>query len=266
MASLMEEIERDALNGKSRLTDVLRKCVALGGQSGSAELRDWARRELEGYRDADELPEYRRVPAPIRLDGHNMAWQFKGQTISPRDLPDFTHEHIKEEVPLFFGVGELESMVRQSDSHIKLTLPRAADLANYMNSQFQDQVPGQTITSLYWSVSPTAIDGVLDRIRTNLVSIVAEMRAVGIKGGQMPPAAAADQAVNVVINGKPRGPITITTANSSGEGNTLAVNPTPQPDTSLWARLRKPGAFIVGLAGVIGVLVAIAAWQSWNLF
>jgi hypothetical protein len=221
---------------------------------------------LEGYRDRDELPDYRTVPAPIRLDGHNMAWQFKGQTISPSDLPDFTHEHIKEEVPLFFGVGELESMVRKGDSHIKLTLPAAADLANYMNSQFQHEAPGQTITSLYWSVSPTAIDGVIDRIRTNLVSIVAEMRAAGIKADQLPPAATADQAVNVVINGKPRGPITITAANSSGEGNTLAVNPSPQADTTLWARLRKPGAFIVGLAGVIGALVAIAVWQNWNPF
>ena len=75
-----------------------------------------------------------------------------------------------------------------------------------------------------------------------------------------------DQAVQVVINGKPRGPINITTANTSGDGNAVTVNPAPQPDTSLWARLRKPGGFIVGTAAVVGVLVTIAAWQNWNPF
>jgi hypothetical protein len=46
---LLSQIEEGALDSRVPLVDVLRKCVALGGQAGSAELRDWARRELDGY-------------------------------------------------------------------------------------------------------------------------------------------------------------------------------------------------------------------------
>jgi hypothetical protein len=195
-----------------------------------------------------------------------MAYKFEGQILSPAQLPDVTHGHIDEAAPLPFGVAELESMLKKGDSEIRLSLPGGSALLAYMNAEAQEAMPGQRITALYWATSSVAVTGVLDRIRTNLVAIVAEMRATGTKGSSTPPAEAADQAVNVVIYGKQRGPININTANTSGDGSSLTINPTPQPDTSLWSRLRKPGAFIVGLAAVIGAVVAVAAWQGWNPF
>jgi hypothetical protein len=48
---LLEQIERDALNGETSVADGLRKCVALGGRAGSPELREWANRGLD-VRDA----------------------------------------------------------------------------------------------------------------------------------------------------------------------------------------------------------------------
>lgn len=46
---LLDQIERDVLDENVSVATALRKCVALGGRSGSAALRDWATRELEGY-------------------------------------------------------------------------------------------------------------------------------------------------------------------------------------------------------------------------
>ena len=45
---LLQATEDSALDGESSVTDALRKCVALGGRAGSAELRTWASRELNG--------------------------------------------------------------------------------------------------------------------------------------------------------------------------------------------------------------------------
>lgn len=56
---LLAQDEDGALDSSTSLADTLRKCIALGGQAGSEELRDWARRELDGYKVEDELPEYR---------------------------------------------------------------------------------------------------------------------------------------------------------------------------------------------------------------
>lgn len=191
-----------------------------------------------------------------------MAWMIKGETISPSDLPDFTHGLIEEEAPITLGVGEIESwVVNAQDGTIRLTLPRGTDLVRYMNGTSDGSM---IIDSIYWSVSASALAGTLDRIRTNLVSIVAEMRASGVGGRDVPPAAVSDQAVNVVVYGAKRSPITVTTANTAGEGHTVTTNPSPPPDNSLWARLRKPGAFLVGAATVIGGVVGVAAWQGWN--
>ena len=58
-STLLEQIEQAALDDTADITGALRKCVALGGQSGSEELRTWATRELKGYNASDQLPEYR---------------------------------------------------------------------------------------------------------------------------------------------------------------------------------------------------------------
>jgi hypothetical protein len=68
-SNLIGEIERGALDSSVSLADTLRKCVALGGQTRSTELRDWASRELNGYKPQDELPEWRKVTAPLQIDG-----------------------------------------------------------------------------------------------------------------------------------------------------------------------------------------------------
>lgn len=59
--SVLDEIERDALDSNVPVADTLRKVVALGGKVGSTELREWASRELRGYIGTDaELPGYRK--------------------------------------------------------------------------------------------------------------------------------------------------------------------------------------------------------------
>jgi hypothetical protein len=61
--SLLDAIEEGALDPKSDLPALLRKCIALGGRSGSSELRAWARQELNGYGEDDAVPKYRVLTA-----------------------------------------------------------------------------------------------------------------------------------------------------------------------------------------------------------
>lgn len=67
---LLSEIEVGALDDSLELATLLRKCIALGGATGSERLREWAARELKGYEEEDELPPYRSAPPPpLLLDG-----------------------------------------------------------------------------------------------------------------------------------------------------------------------------------------------------
>lgn len=74
----MAEIESGALDSDADLPKLLRTCIALGGSIGTADLRDWASRELKGYGPDDDLPEYRRIPAPLMLDGFTGSGRVTG--------------------------------------------------------------------------------------------------------------------------------------------------------------------------------------------
>jgi AbiTii len=200
-----------------------------------------------------ELPDYRIVAAPLQIDGISGNYQVTGQQYPPSALPELAREHISEKVELRDGVGSIEAMAGREE--IKLMPPMAADLARVMNSENDN--PYQHINSIYWNVSPKAVHGVLDQIRTALTQLVAELRANMAGGEDVPSSEAADQAVQVVVTGK-RSNVTVTTAQASGGGSTSISTEEPGPEESeFWTRSRRIGAFVVGLATVVAAVVAI---------
>ena len=150
------------------------------------------------------------------------------------------------------GAGTIEAFARQADE-IKLQPPKAGDLVRLMNMENED--PTQHIVSLYWGVSPAAIEGVLDGIRTALVELVAELRASMPGGEEVPSAEAANQAVSVVATGK-RARVHVTTTQASGAATATV---TGGSEHGFWTRWRKVGASVVGLATIAGAAAAIVA-------
>jgi hypothetical protein len=238
---LISQIENDALDEGVSVATALRKCIVLGGKSGSEQLRDWATRELQGYHGRDDLPAYRIIAAPLTVDGIAGNYQVKGQQFPPSGLPEFAREHLSEKVELRDGVGSIEALSQQVD--IKLQPAMASDIARVMNAESHN--PYQQIISLYWSVSPTAIRGVLDQIRTALTQLVAELRANMPNDDDVPTAETANQAVSVVVTGE-RSSVHVTTAQASGPDATATAIATANPElarllSELEAILRAEG-------------------------
>ena len=96
--SLLAELAAGLRNERTSTTSLLQKCILLGGQVGSERLRDWARQELKGYRDADAVPEYRRVVAPLCIDGATFGGYVTGQQISSMSLPEFARDRVTEDL------------------------------------------------------------------------------------------------------------------------------------------------------------------------
>ncbi|MDF2146765.1 hypothetical protein [Knoellia sp. p5-6-4] len=263
---LLAQIENGALDSSVPLADTLRKCVALGGRAGSTELRDWARRELDGYGPDDELPEYRTVGAMIAIDGATMHAIITGQQIAHSSLPEFAQEAIKEEVDLRFGVAQLEDMVNNSrKGFVRIQDAAMPDLARIMN---HEAPYGNSISAVYWQVSANSVLGVLDRTRTALVSLVAEMRAAGLDSQQLPTPEAANQAVSVVLHNAKRSVINVTTSQSSGAAPATAIatvgGGNSSQSTRLPAWIRGPWGFLVGASTIVAGAVGVATWQGWN--
>ncbi|MFJ4866537.1 hypothetical protein [Streptomyces sp. NPDC088748] len=262
--TLLAQIEQDVLDDSKPLAGTLRKCVILGGHANSAALRDWAQRELRGYDGVGlaDVPPYRIVVAPLRIDAMLVNGIITGQQISPGALPDFARDSITNELPLRMGVGELEAAARrivESDTALKLSLPGAADLVQYMNHDIGN--PRQQITELYWAVAAPALIGVIDQVRTALADLMGELRAtMAPDDGNLPTPDQIGQALNVAIHGN-RSRVTVTSAHSSGEGN-ATVAPSADDEPGLFGTTgRRIGAILVGLATVAGTAAAL-----WPLF
>lgn len=254
---LLDEIEDGAIKGKA-LARTLRQVLALGGRAGSADLRDWAAKELKGYSADDDLPEYRHFMAPLCIDGATSRGLVRAQRISPRELPSFARDAIAESLDLRFGVGEIEALIRSTEAQgepaVMLAPPGAGELVLLWNHERQD--PTQQVMAVYWNVPLASLHAVLDQVRTLLTELVAELRA-GTPGSQrLPTPEATQQAVSVVLLGKnPR--VQLVHQVSGGDSNALAPGSDPEP--RWWSAGRAAWAGALGVATLAGTYFAYLA-------
>jgi hypothetical protein len=137
-------------------------------------------------------------------------------------------------------------------------LPGGADLIAYMNHANDN--PYESVERIYWAVSTTAIRGVLDRIRTALTELVAELRHGMPDDAVLPPPDLVTQAIQVAVGGK-NNRVVVTAAHS--EGAALVGNVQEQePESPGWSRGAKIGAAVVGLAGIIAAVFAVVQYLA----
>jgi hypothetical protein len=173
--------------------------IALGGHAHSEPLRTWALRELQGYEGTDvPIPDYRRIPAPLVMDGLMGMFQFREQPVS--------------------------------------------------------------IFDLYWAVHPSAMEGVLDHVRTRLVQLVGELRAAMPHGQQDPTSdqvAQALQNINIVTGDNSFVTVTAPVAVAHRRGSARAEIGGAAQRTFPWMLL----AWITLIALVMAAVVS--AWVEW---
>jgi hypothetical protein len=121
---LLRQIERGAHDTSSDLASLLLHCISLGGVTGSEGLREWATRELMGYGDDDELPDYRRAAAPLVLDAHVPGGRITGQQVPYNLVPDFAREHLGDGIEFRQPIAEITAMAagarKRGETTVKL--------------------------------------------------------------------------------------------------------------------------------------------------
>lgn len=75
MASLVEDLQADALDSSVPIDDLLRKAKVVAEKLGIRDLADWVEHELSGYGPDDEYPEYRKVHGEFQALNPYHGWQ-----------------------------------------------------------------------------------------------------------------------------------------------------------------------------------------------
>jgi len=167
MASIVLELQRDALDSKVSVPDLLRKALVVSRKLGLDEFGIWINYELNGY-PADNM----KIPAYRHLRGEVKAWNpFHGWQ------------------PVFFGAKDAERIstraCTQSVAEIQNLLEdREGSLAMPFNPETERVIQkaiGEDLRVLAF-VSPAALAGILDTARTTVLNWTLELEQKGVLG------------------------------------------------------------------------------------
>lgn len=188
--TVLESLRARVLDEAEPLAGLLRKCLILGADTGSDALRDWARLELNGYGDGDDVPSYRRLPNPtIMYDSMSgNAWMTNG-TIDALQLPAEARNNMPDYLACEQAIEELEELAKRETVSMRTGhLAYAETVWNAKLSRFQ------RVMNLRYTVTGSVFKGMVGQVRTKLVDIVADLTA-GVPLTELPPTARVDAVV-----------------------------------------------------------------------
>jgi AbiTii len=164
-----------------------------------------------------------------------------------------------DELPLTFGAGKIEALIRQAEERggsIELGPAAAAELALMMTHE----VGRYQVERVYWSAGTGGLCGVIDAIRTTLTELAAEIRA-GMTGEDVTPSPEiVGQAVQFAVYGKGN---RIMVAAAGPGGTAITASGSGEPEESRFWTWRRAGAIIAGLATIAGAVAAIMALRPF---
>lgn len=102
--SLISELQQEALNEKASVVSLLRKALLVAQKLDFEDFADWVEKELEGYPEKGDLPEYRRVRGIVRAGDMDRGFQ----TVH---IPDAKLSERFSTMWMHNPIGELEDML-----------------------------------------------------------------------------------------------------------------------------------------------------------
>jgi hypothetical protein len=270
--NLLGELQEGALDSTADLPGLLRKCVALGGETGSARLREWATKELKGYGGDDHLPPYRLTRSFLYLDGATMTTRVSGQQLPLTMIPAFAREKLQGDIQVVQPIAELLNIVgsarHKGEDVVRLAPPGAQELVALINHELAKQdgssvssiglPPSQVVERVYWMVGLSEFAAIIDNVRTTLVELVAEMRAGSPPGTALPTHDVTEQAVDIAVYGK-RNRIVVNQVAPHGAGAAATGGGVSTGDSRPESKPRRLMWWIAGVAGVLAAAAGIAA-------
>ncbi len=163
--SLVEELQRDAVNPDFRVSDLLRKALLVASKLDIPGVPEWIDKELSGYDLADEVPPYR------MLRGRVMLRTFHGWR--PVQFPSTEFERKVAEQPLKQSVAEIEELI-SGNSEVRWAFPPEVQQA--LQAMFQQE------TEFTCFSTRASMAAVLDEVRNRILRWSMDLDKAGIRG------------------------------------------------------------------------------------
>ena len=173
MASIVIELQKEALNGAISLTDLLRKALVVARKLKIREFEDWILKELEGYSHYSEIPDYRELVGVVKGWNPTGGWQ-------PILFQTTKDEQKATKRKLGQRIAELESLLTsQPDINAGLKIPFSPE-----KQQIFCEAIGYR-TEIILSITNASLAGVLDTVRNIILNWALKLEEDGVLGEEM---------------------------------------------------------------------------------
>src|SRR5437016_860562 len=163
--SLIEDVQRDAINCDLRVSDLLRKALLVSSKLDIPGVPYWIDKELSGYELKDEVPLYR------KLHGRVMARTFRGWL--PVQFPTTELQSKVAEQVIYQSMGEIEELLPGNDDLRCNFAPEAQQLLQQI---FRRE------TEFTCMHSRASLASIPDEVRNRILRWSIELDKAGIKG------------------------------------------------------------------------------------
>jgi len=171
MSAIVIELQRDALDKAVSISDLLRKALVVSRKLKLDKFEEWIGYELNGYVSTDQVPHYRKIRGQVGYNNPYHGW-------SPITFEDANEEDAYSSRNSTQSVAELENIIGNNDEK--------SVVAMTFSSRYEKPLLEVTFGHKpYLRISRSAIIGILDAVRNNVLKWSLSLEEEGILGEEL---------------------------------------------------------------------------------
>lgn len=169
MSSIIQELQIEATNPNTSVSDILRKAKIVAVKLDLEEFSDWIEKELNGYNvsSTEDLPKYRIVRGEPKAWNPYHGWQ-------PILFGDSKAGDIMSERGVMQPVGELDDLAKTDSSTFMIDYGTAA------KKTIMDAIGFQT--DIKFMIGRSAVTGILEGVRNLILDWALKLEKAGVIG------------------------------------------------------------------------------------
>ena len=172
MSSLVHELQKEALDPKIKVSDLLRKALVVSKKLAISEIETWINRELNGYEGGGDTPEYRMAHGRVMVDDPRSG-------MIPVIFKYPEKDELLSKMPFINTAAHLEHLYGDGSSDSTVLMSYNPQLERKLMDGMSTRVPPVLQVQL------SEVYRVLDAIRNTILNWALKLEEDGIRGDGM---------------------------------------------------------------------------------
>jgi hypothetical protein len=170
--SLLGEIRDGAVNAKSDIGELLRKCMVLAYRLDNGDFKKWVEYELNGYLQGSVVPDYRKFNVNSYGNFVGFGWSKLNNQPIPLSQVDEKHKDFLSKHLFVDSASALSFLIEGKSGGERLSVSWPPDLIAYYSGRIMEDWQCYRV---WKQIAAYSITSILDNIRSRVLAFVLEL-------------------------------------------------------------------------------------------